>query len=150
MINHQPILDVAKAEAYYSKKDGVPVKYVCTTALYKHADFAADIFYRETPHAEFGNHYFGLYPNQYANDAVITIVNADDAVAELNIDMIVDGNGDLHYSTHRHDYVEVGNRMIDGGRSYTRCDPYSVVKSFIIERGELIKNKDVQHVEDVL
>lgn len=150
MIKHIPILDIAKTEAHYTKKDGVPVKYVCTTALYKHADFAADIYYRETPHSEFGNHYFGLFKNQYANDAVITIVNADDAVAELSIDMIEDGNGDLHYSTHRHDYVEVGNRMIDGGRSYTRCDPYSVVKSFVVKKGKLIKNKAVQHVEDVL
>ena len=150
MINHIPLLDIAKTEAYYSKKDGVPVKYVCTSALYKHADFAADIYYRETPHPKFGNYYFGLYRNEHANNAVITIVNADDAVSELKVDMIADGNGDLHYSTHRHDYVAVGNRMIDGGRSYTRCDAYSVVKSFIVKNGELIKNKDVQHVEDVV
>lgn len=150
MIKHIPLLDVAKTEAHYSKKDGVPVKYVCTTALYKHADFAADIYYRETPHSEFGNHYFGLFKNQYANDAVITIVNADDAVAELSIDMIEDDNGNLHYSAHRHDYRKIGNRMIDGGRSYTRCDAYSVVKSFIVERGKLVKNKDVQYPEDVV
>jgi len=150
MIKHVPLLDIANTEAHFSKRDGAPVKYVCTTSLYKHADFAADIYYRETPNGEFNNHYFGLYLNQYANDAVITIVNADKAVAELKINMIEDGNGDLHYSTHRHDYVEVGNRMIDGGRSYTRCDAYSVVKSFVVEKGELIKNKDVQHIEDVV
>ena len=66
-------------------------------------------------HPEFGNHYFGLYRNQFADDAVVTIVNADTAVAELSIDMIEDGNGDLHYSAHRHDYRKIGNRMIDGG-----------------------------------
>ena len=40
--------------------------------------------------------------------------------------------------------------MIDGGRSYTRCDAYSVVKSFVVEKGKLVKNKDVQYPEDVV
>jgi hypothetical protein len=60
-ILHHPIFDIAKVEALYSEKDGVPVRYVCTSAPNKSATYAVDIFYRETPHPEFGNHYFGLY-----------------------------------------------------------------------------------------
>jgi hypothetical protein len=60
-IHHRPILDAARVEKFYSEKDGVQVKYVCTSAPNQYATYAADIFYRDTPHPEFGNHYFGLY-----------------------------------------------------------------------------------------
>jgi hypothetical protein len=31
-IKHEPLFDTAKVEKLYSEKDGVPVKYVCTSA----------------------------------------------------------------------------------------------------------------------
>jgi len=45
---------------HYEKKDGVKIKYVVTTDL-RNSDMPADVFYRETPHPEFGNRYFGLF-----------------------------------------------------------------------------------------
>lgn len=121
MIKHESIFDVDKIAQHYSEKDGVPVKYVCTSALGAQ-DFAVDIFYRETPHPEFGNRYFGIYRNNFAAGAQIMITNAD-LIEELHFSMVEDQKGDLHYSAHRHDYkvTDAGN-MIDGGRAYCRSN----------------------------
>jgi len=118
-IQHNPIFDVQKISEIYTEKDGVPVKYVCTSAPNISANYAADIFYRETPHPEFGNRYFGLYQNAHSDDVQIMITNAD-KIEDLNFEMI-EVNGSLHYSQHRHDYRDVGNGIaIDGGREYFR------------------------------
>ena len=65
VVKHAPVFDTKKAISYYENKDGVPIKYVCTTDLLA-SDLPVDIFYRKTPHPEFGNRYFGLYKNPYA------------------------------------------------------------------------------------
>jgi hypothetical protein len=114
-IQHNPILNVEKAAQLYSEKDGVDVRYVCTSATSAHAAQAADIFYRATPHPEFGNRYFGLY---FDLGDYLMITNAD-AVENLDFDM-VEVEGVLHYSQHRHDYRCVGGVCIDGGRSYLK------------------------------
>ena len=46
-IKHYPITKTNQVAELYSEKDGVDVKYVCTTEL---SDTIADIFYRDTPH----------------------------------------------------------------------------------------------------
>ena len=137
-IEHSPVFDTARAEAHYTKKDGVPVKYVCTSATYSTADFAADVFYRETPHPIFGNHYFGLYRNPYAGDATVTIVNAD-TIESFEFGMIED-DGKYYYSQHRHDYKVVGDKMIDGGRAYIRSGVHDV-DVFNIQDGEFVRSK---------
>lgn len=115
-IKHRPIFDTAKVENHYSEKDGVPVKYVCTSAP-NMGTSSADIFYRETPHPEFGNRYFGLYMNPFADDAQIMITNAD-KIEDLDFDM-VEVDGELHYSQNRWDYYHVSEDLaIDGGRAY--------------------------------
>lgn len=117
-INHHPIFNVETVEQHYSAKDGVPVRYVCTSAPNSVADYAADIFYRESPHPEFGNRYFGLYVNHYAGGPQIMITNAD-KIEELEFGMIEGADG-WEYSQHRHDYRQVGGCAIDGGRAYVR------------------------------
>jgi hypothetical protein len=114
-IKHHPLFDTEAVTKFYSEKDGVPVTYVCTSAPNKEADYAADIFYRETPHPEFGNRYFGLYMNM---DNQIMITNCD-MIEDLSFNMIEGPNG-WEYSQHRHDYRQVGNYAIDGGRGYSR------------------------------
>jgi hypothetical protein len=116
-IDHRPLFDTAKVEQIYTEKDGVAVKYVCTTALDTGVN-PVDVFYRETPHPEFGNRYFGLYRNMYAAGTQIMITNAD-RIENLEFDM-VDVNGTLHYSRDRHDYYTVGDVSIDGGRAYMK------------------------------
>jgi len=118
-IQHNPNLDTDKIAKIYSEKDEVKVKYVCTSATNRSASYAADVFYRETPHPEFGNRYFGLYLNQFSDDAQVMITNAD-MIESLTFEMI-EVDGVMHYSQHRHDFRDIGNGIaIDGGREYFR------------------------------
>lgn len=143
-IKHHPILDVQKAEKLYSEKDGVPVKYVCTSALDLGIN-SMDIFYRETPHPEFGNRYFGLYiwypVDEYEPRLMIT--NAD-KVEDLEFEM-VQVDGEWHYSQDRHDYNTVGDVSIDGGRAYLRMvgNLSHPVKTFKVKNGEFIEDSDL-------
>ena len=114
-IQHEPLFNTAKAEELYSEKDGVDVKYVCTTDL-QQSDQPMDIFYRETPHPEFRNQYFGLYWSKAHTSLMIT--NAD-IVESLEFGMI-EVDGKYHYSQSHHDYKTVGDKMIDGGRAYIK------------------------------
>ena len=114
-INHEPLFDTAKVEKIYSEKDGVDVRYVCTTDL-KASDVPVDVFYRATPHPEFGNRYFGLYHDHFRGHTMIT--NADE-VEELEFGMI-EVDGKYYYSQSHHDYKVVEGKMIDGGRAYIR------------------------------
>ena len=134
-IQHYPLFDIAKVEAHYTEKDGVEVKYVCTTAVQQHAEFAADVFYRATPHPQFGNRYFALYHNLYADDAQIMITNADQ-VENFEFGMI-EVDGKYYYSQHRHDYKAIGDKMIDGGRSYIRSG--GRVDVFKIQDGKFVE-----------
>jgi hypothetical protein len=119
-IHHRPILDTKRVCELYSQKDGVPVTYVCTSAPNLNAAYAADIFYRETPHPEFGNRYFGLYRNpNFSSDGTIMITNAD-MIEDLEFGM-KEHNGEWHYSQHRHDFYTIGDVSLDGGRAYFRC-----------------------------
>lgn len=120
-INHSPIFDTKRVEELYTNKDGVPVTYVCTSATNLNATFACDVFYRETPHPDFGNRYFALYRNpDFSSDGTIMITNAD-MIEDLEFGM-VEGSAGWEYSQHRHDYrnVEGSGCSIDGGRAYVR------------------------------
>lgn len=113
-IKHAPLFNVEKAAALYSEKDGVDVKYVCTTDLMQ-SDRPYDIFYRETPHPEFGNRYFGLT----TKDGHILITDAD-MIETMEFGMIADRDGNLWYSQSHHDCLFIDGSMIDGGRKYLR------------------------------
>lgn len=119
-IKHHPLFDTARAEKLYSEKDNVTVKYVCTSAIGSEAQ-AIDIFYRETPHPEFGNRYFGIYRATGYGAALepqIMITNAD-KIEDAEFGMI-EGPEGWEYSQHRHDFRSVGDCAVDGGRSYFR------------------------------
>ena len=135
-IQHYPLFDIAKVEKLYTEKDGVEVKYVCTTAVQQHAEFAADVFYRATPHPQFGNRYFAIYRNPYADNASIMITNAD-RVEDFEFGMIEDADGKYYYSQHRHDYKVIEGKMIDGGRSYIRSG--GRVDVFKIQDGKFVE-----------
>ena len=137
-IKHSPLFDTQALEETYTKKDGIPVKYVCTSATSEHAAIAADIFYRETPHPEFGNYYFGIYRNPHVNGNVY-ITDAD-MIETLEFGMLEGPNG-WEYSQHRHDYRHVGDCAVDGGRSYfKRAGDLSVlVKYMKVVNGEFVE-----------
>jgi hypothetical protein len=147
-IQHRPIFDTDKVCKHYSEKDGIPIKYVCTSAL-GHEAQAMDIFYRETPHPEFGNRYFGLgwgmtLPFDGAPDGArqIVITNAD-KIEDAEFGM-VEVDGGLHYSQHRHDFYSVGDVAVDGGRSYfKRVGDLSVPTKWLkVKNGKFVEEKD--------
>jgi hypothetical protein len=143
-IQHRPLFDTDKVCKHYSEKDGVPIKYVCTSAL-GHEAQAMDIFYRETPHPEFGNRYFGMYfvstgPKEEQRQVWIT--NAD-KIEDAEFGM-VEVAGGLHYSQHRHDFYSVGDVAVDGGRSYfKRVGDLSVPTKWLkVKNGKFVEEKD--------
>jgi len=134
-VKHNPVFPIDKVIEHYSEKDGVSVQYVCTTDL--HIDnMPADIFYRETPHPQFGNRYLALYHDYHGR---VMISNAD-KVEELQFGMVVNDDGDWEYSQTRHDYKSFNNgSMIDGGRQYIRSSGFHEV--YKIVDGEFVKNE---------
>src|SRR6056300_1205695 len=144
MIKHEPLFDTQKVCEHYTEKDGVPITYVCTSALGYEA-YAADIFYRETPHPEFGNHYFGMYfrstgPKEEQRQLLIT--NAD-MIEDLEFGM-KEHNGEWHYSQHRHDFYTIGDVSLDGGRAYFRCvgNVRTPKKFFTVKDGEFVEKEE--------
>ena len=133
-IQHYPQFNKVKVEEHYTQKDGVKVTYVCTTDLTA-SDCPVDVFYRETPHPEFGNRYFGLY-NDIVRDHLM-ICDAD-IVETLSFGMI-NVDGQWQYSKSHHDYRSFGEAgFIDGGRLY--CRSRSNVEFFKILNGKFIKD----------
>ena len=139
MIKHEPQFDTEKVCKHYSEKDGVPVKYVCTSALGDEAQ-AMDIFYRDTPHPEFGNRYMGLYHHPMTSNLMIT--NAD-RIETQEFGLVEDGDDNLQYSAHRHDYkmFENGN-MIDGGRAYIKSSGCPVYM-YAVRDGKMVEKNEV-------
>jgi len=145
-IQHRPLFDTDKVCKHYSEKDGVPIKYICTSAL-GHEAQAIDIFYRETPHPEFGNRYFGMYfvsTGPKEEQGKVWITNAD-KIEDAEFGMI-EGIHGWEYSQHRHDYHNVkGSRCaIDGGRAYfKRVGDLSVPTKWLkVKDGEFVEKKD--------
>lgn len=137
-IKHFPITNTDKVCEHYSKKDGVPVTYVCTTD-FRRSDRPVDIFYRETPHPEFGNKYFGIGVDYDSGDYII--FNAD-PVEDLSFGCVEDDDNDLQYSQYHHDYKSFDNgNMIDGGRSYIRFSGRADI--YIVRDGNMQKKEIV-------
>lgn len=134
MIKHNPLCNTDKVCQLYSEKDGVPITYVCTTAL-NDGTTSIDVFYRKTPHPQFGNRYFGLYRHPITENLMIT--NAD-VVEDLEFACVEDDDGNLQYSSDRWDYklFENGN-MIDGGRAYTRTSGCKVY-TYHVQDGQMV------------
>jgi hypothetical protein len=136
MIKHFPMTNTNNITEYYSVKDGVPVNYVCTTD-FRRSDTPADIFYRETPHPEFGNRYFGF---GYDHDREKYVIFNADSIEDLTFGMVEDDNGDLQYSQFRHDYKSFKNgNMIDGGRDYIRSSIN--VKIYVVKDGTMVEKE---------
>ena len=137
-IHHEPQFDVEKVTAHYTEKDGVEVKYVCTTDL-RASDVPVDVYYRATPHPTFGNRYFGLYHDHVRGHMMIT--NAD-IVEELEFGMVKNDADKWQYSISHHDYRSFDNgNMIDGGRQYIKSSKGAVVMRII--NGKFVA-KDVE------
>lgn len=134
MIKHAPLFDTEAVINHYERKDNVPIKYVCSTDLVA-SDTPVDVFYRSTPHPEFGNRYFGLYHDTVRDHIMITDA---DIVESLEFGMITDKEGNKWYSQCHHDCLFIDDKMIDGGRQYIRWsgeapEVYQVVDGEFVE-----------------
>lgn len=132
-IQHKPILDAQKVCRLYGEKDGVDIRYLCTTSLTENGVVPADVFYRDTPHPEFGNKYFALF---WGEDGLF--ICGADHVEVFDFHML-DIDNKLYYSQHRHDFVRVGDNFIDGGRAYFRTNQPSSLRHLKIKDGEFIE-----------
>ena len=82
-----------------------------------------DVFYVENPDRSLGHsNYFGMF----VQGGKVYINNAESAFSEP-IAGIHTRDGTAIVSRYRHDYVERGGCMIDGGRDYTRTSGHPVV-----------------------
>jgi len=141
-IVHDNLFNKEAVIKYYTKKDGVDIKYVCTTDL-NASDVPVDVFYRETPHPKFGNRYFGLYWDTVRGHLMIT--NAD--VVESYEFGMIEQDGEYYYSQSHHDYKTLDNgKMIDGGRVYTKSNGCDAVMRVI--NGKFIAN-DVEDLVNI-
>lgn len=124
--------DVSKIINYYSEQDGVPIHYVCTSAIHEQSDQMYDIFYRETYHPYFGNRYFALTTHSLYG----VLIAGADQIEDLVFDMI-EVDQVLHYSRDRHDFNAVKEGVsIDGGRAYTRTTSPHLIRRLKIKDGE--------------
>ena len=128
-INHAPNFDVDKVIEHYKEKDGVDIRYVCTSDL-KASDVPCDIFFRDTPHPEFGNRYFGLFYDQVRDAVMITDA---DIIDGQEFAMIQANDGSWYYSSCHHDNVMIDDKQIDGGRAYHRGYGFEL---FLLKDGE--------------
>ena len=141
-IKHRPQFDTKQICQIYSEKDGVDVTYVCTTDL-NASDVPVDVFYRSSPHPEFGNRYFGLYYHVYRDQVMIT---GADIVEHLEFGMVENDEGELEYSQSHHDHKVFKNgNMIDGGRQYIRSSRGADV--YKIKDGEFYVDYVEKHTE---
>lgn len=137
-IKHRPIFDIEKVIDHYTKRDGVPVVYVCTTDLLT-SDNPKDIFYRAdgSSHPEFGNRYFGLSIDRVNGD---TWICDADRVENFEFGVVENDNGELEYSQSHHDYKQFKNgNMIDGGRVYIRTSGCTAV--YRVSNGQMINDE---------
>lgn len=139
MIKHTPLFDTKKVCEVYSEKDGVDVRYVCTSAL-GDENFARDIFYRDEPHPEFGNRYFALFWGRGS-----MMISSADQIEDVEFCMVA-GKFGWEYSQHRHHYynIEGTGCAIDGGRAYARLvgDMANLTTQVFVLRNGLFVPKD--------
>lgn len=101
-----------------------------------------DVFYQPNPDAEKGHtHYFGMFfqgPRCWITDAT-------SAFSEPMTGIICE-DGEVIVSRYRHDYVQKGDRMIDGGRDYTRSSIHPSASVTVVD-GEFVVEANVYGVE---
>ena len=92
------------------------------------SDMPVDVFYQPNPDLSQGHsHYFGIFT--VAGQGVL-ITNAASAFSEPITGLLTD-DGEVLVSRYRHDYVEKGQYMIDGGRDYLRTSGNAVAGKLV-------------------
>ena len=145
---------------YWFKKDGIRkieenygatyMGYWCTKSPNGNwNESPVDVFYQPNPDTSLGHtNYFGMfiktdpYTGKSSGNVYITEASSafSDPIAGIHTD-----DGEVIVSRYRHDYVEKGPYMIDGGRDYTRASMHPTVvinvdgDKFVVTEGEDIE-----------
>jgi hypothetical protein len=99
-----------------------------------------DVFYQPNPDTEKGHkHYFGMF----FQGKTLGITDATSAFSEPMAGIICE-DGEVIVSRYRHDYVQKGDRMIDGGRDYTRSSVHPSASVTVVDGEFIIQANDVK------
>lgn len=127
-------------DGYYFKASGIKqieekygakyMGYWCTkSARGGWNEQPVDVFYQPNPNVELGHkHYFGMF----VQNETPYICDASSAFGEPIYGMPCE-DGEVIVSRYCHNYVTKGDRMIDGGRDYTRSSVHPTVKITVVE-----------------
>lgn len=95
-----------------------------------------EVFYQPNPDVEKGHsHYFGLFFDHLDR---VMITNAETAFSEPMTGVICE-DGEVLISHYCHDYRTKGDRMIDGGRDYTRSSLHPTATVTVVDGIFVIK-----------
>ena len=97
-------------------------------------NFPAAIFYTEEKHPQ-GSNYFALYEDRGTRLTKGPRFMITDGISATKEFIGLQIGDDIIYSRYRHDYRELGEAMIDGGRDYVKYNP---------KVGKLVKLKVVK------
>lgn len=116
-IKHDTVTNIDKIIETYKATEGVDIIYVCTTDLVV-GNVPVDVFYRDTPHPDFKNHYFGVYPE----GTQVKVCNAD-MITNLHFGVVENDEGALEYSRSLAETKSFANgNQIGGGRIRIQCN----------------------------
>ncbi len=105
---------IAKIAEYYG------AKYMGSWSILRQSGWSidpVDVFYQPNPDlSKSHSHYFGMFRTF---EGQVMITDAASAFSEPITGLLMD-DGEVIVSRYRHDYVQKGPYMIDGGRDYLR------------------------------
>ena len=94
-----------------------------------------DVFYQPNPNIELGHkHYFGMF----VRDETPFICNASSAFEETMTGVVCE-DGEVLISRYCHDYRTKDDRMVDGGRDYTRRSLHPTATVTVVDSNFVIK-----------
>jgi hypothetical protein len=100
-------------------------------------DTPVDVFYQPNPDVAKGHtNYFGVFRRNEAD--ALWITNAETAFSEPMTGVICE-DGEVLVSRYRHDYRTKGDRMVDGGRDYTRRSLHPTATVTVVNGNFVIK-----------
>ncbi len=102
-----------------------------------------DVFYQPNPDTDKGHkHYFGIF----RRDESFYICDATSAFSNPIIGIPCE-DGEVIVSRYRHDYVTKGDRMIDGGRDYTRSSVHPSATINVVDGEFVVETKKEEVIQ---
>lgn len=132
MAYHFSMADIERLEKHYG------VKYMgfwtIKTANGNWSEHPVDVFYQPNPDKSKGHsNYLGVFKRN--GDVFLT--NAESAFSEDIFGKLV-SNNEVIVSRYRHDYIEIGSVIVDGGRDYFRASAAGKTIKISVKDGQFV------------